>query len=201
MSEISFKKGEFQEFRATVTFYIGDLEFSINKGDHVWFDGYVADFGDGEYEKCSKLKAAIRSNWLEPVEAAVTENKPYRPRMNSVKLSPSAPGKDKRAAQIETEENIVGNVEAASVVHENNMKSWNNNFLVDEESGQLHAEAADSVEDLRTAPCGRIWILEPPLMDVSATGIRERIADGRSPRYLMPEPVWQRICQLGLYTP
>lgn len=61
--------------------------------------------------------------------------------------------------------------------------------------------AAGSVSDLHSGPCGRVLALEPPLMDISATGIRERIADGRSPRYLMPDSVWRRICDSGLYRP
>jgi nicotinate-nucleotide adenylyltransferase len=66
--------------------------------------------------------------------------------------------------------------------------------------GKLMAErAAGSVSDLHDSPGGRILAAEPPLIDISATGIRERIADGRSPRYLMPDSVWRRICDLGLY--
>lgn len=63
----------------------------------------------------------------------------------------------------------------------------------------MAARAASSVEDLHASPGGRVLVLEPPLMDISATGIRQRIADGRSPRYLMPDPVWRKICQIGLY--
>ena len=65
----------------------------------------------------------------------------------------------------------------------------------------MQARAADSVDDLNNSPCGRILVLEPPLMDISATGIRQRIAEGRSPRYLMPDAVWSKIRQLGLYRP
>lgn len=60
--------------------------------------------------------------------------------------------------------------------------------------------AAESVNDLHHSPCGHILVLEPPLMDISATGIRERIAEGRSPRYLMPDSVWRRIYDLRLYS-
>lgn len=63
----------------------------------------------------------------------------------------------------------------------------------------LAARAAGSVDELHASPCGRVIVLEPPLMDISANGIRQRIADGRSPRYLMPDSVWHRICELGLY--
>ena len=58
---------------------------------------------------------------------------------------------------------------------------------------------ADGPEALSSAPCGALLELDPPLLDISATGIRQRIADGRSPRYLTPDSVWQRIQALGLY--
>lgn len=65
---------------------------------------------------------------------------------------------------------------------------------------RLLAERRVSVADaLHRSPAGLCLELAPPLLDISATGIRERIADGRSPRYLMPDPVWQAIRRQGLY--
>lgn len=63
----------------------------------------------------------------------------------------------------------------------------------------LSTRSADLVDDLHGSASGRILVLEPPLMEVSATGIRERIAQGRSPRYLLPDAVWRRIRDAGLY--
>ncbi len=54
-------------------------------------------------------------------------------------------------------------------------------------------------EALHGRPCGAFFKMDPPLLDISATGIRERIGDGRSPRYLMPDPVWWEIRRQGLY--
>ena len=54
-------------------------------------------------------------------------------------------------------------------------------------------------EALHERAFGHFLELDPPLLDISATGIRERIGDGRSPRYLMPDPVWAEIRRLGLY--
>lgn len=56
-----------------------------------------------------------------------------------------------------------------------------------------------SPQALHEVPAGRILELNPPWLDISATGIRERIAAGRSPRYLLPDAVWSEIRQLGLY--
>lgn len=67
-------------------------------------------------------------------------------------------------------------------------------------AARLLSERRTSGPDvLRSSPCGAILQLDPPLLDISATGIRQRIAGGRSPRYLTPDPVWQRIQSLCLY--
>jgi len=63
----------------------------------------------------------------------------------------------------------------------------------------VEARRADSAQALHQTPCGLVLELDPPLLDISATGIRERIADGRSPRYLVPDPVWRTIQSQGLY--
>jgi len=43
-------------------------------------------------------------------------------------------------------------------------------------------------------------LIEMPLMDISATDIRRRVAEGRSVRYLVPEVVREYIQRKGLYT-
>ncbi len=63
----------------------------------------------------------------------------------------------------------------------------------------LRERSVGEAEALYHAPCGHILELDPPLLDISATGIRDRILSGRSPRYLLPDGVWQEIRRLGLY--
>lgn len=63
----------------------------------------------------------------------------------------------------------------------------------------LGQRLVDDVKALNSSPCGHILRLDPPLLDISATGVRERILSGRSPRYLLPDDVWQEIRRLGLY--
>lgn len=63
----------------------------------------------------------------------------------------------------------------------------------------LRERSVSEAEVLYHAPCGHILELDPPLLDISATGIRDRILSGRSPRYLLPDGVWQEIRRLGLY--
>lgn len=64
----------------------------------------------------------------------------------------------------------------------------------------LQERRVSSADQLHSAPGGYCLELDPPLLDISATGIRERILSGRSPRYLLPDPVWQEIRRLGLYS-
>ncbi|MBN7771556.1 nicotinate-nucleotide adenylyltransferase [Marinobacter daepoensis] len=63
----------------------------------------------------------------------------------------------------------------------------------------MAARRTESVSDLQVQPSGRVLELEPPLLDISATGIRQRVAEGRSTRYLTPDTVCQYIEAGGLY--
>ncbi len=56
-----------------------------------------------------------------------------------------------------------------------------------------------SAEDLQHRPNGAVLAHQQRQLPISATEIRELIADGRSPRYLLPDPVWDMIRQRGLY--
>ncbi len=52
---------------------------------------------------------------------------------------------------------------------------------------------------LHEQPAGCVLLQEVTQLDIAATTIRERVAAGRSPRYLLPEPVWDYIQREGLY--
>ncbi|WP_166251839.1 nicotinate-nucleotide adenylyltransferase [Marinobacter salicampi] len=67
-------------------------------------------------------------------------------------------------------------------------------------AGRLLAERrADSPDQLHGRPGGLCLTLDLPLLAISATGIRERIGSGRSPRYLLPDRVWAEIRARKLY--
>lgn len=53
--------------------------------------------------------------------------------------------------------------------------------------------------DLATAPAGRVMPFDMTPLAISATGIRERIAAGRSARYLLPPAVLDYIGNHSLY--
>ena len=58
---------------------------------------------------------------------------------------------------------------------------------------------AEASEELPFAPSGRIVFLEVTQLAISATGIRRLIAEGKSPRYLLPDPVLAMIREERLY--
>ena len=57
----------------------------------------------------------------------------------------------------------------------------------------------ESTEELWQRPCGAVMIHELTPLGISATQIRELVAQGRSPRYLLPDQVWEYIKQHRLY--
>ncbi|MCG5500647.1 nicotinate-nucleotide adenylyltransferase [Ectothiorhodospira lacustris] len=61
------------------------------------------------------------------------------------------------------------------------------------------ARRAENPADLRAAPAGRILCVPVTQLDISATAIRDRVARGGSPRFLLPEPVLTYIHRHGLY--
>ncbi|MEX0731561.1 MAG: nicotinate-nucleotide adenylyltransferase [Aquisalimonadaceae bacterium] len=52
---------------------------------------------------------------------------------------------------------------------------------------------------LRAEPAGRVIFQAVTPLGISATDIRQRLASGRSGRYLMPDAVWDHIRTHGLY--
>lgn len=63
----------------------------------------------------------------------------------------------------------------------------------------LATRGVEGVEALYSQASGLTLELDPPWLDISATGIRERIGRGLSPRYLVPETVLAEIRRIGLY--
>lgn len=63
----------------------------------------------------------------------------------------------------------------------------------------LSSRRAHNAGQLHSQPAGLVFEVEVPLLSISATGIRACIAQGQSPRYLLPDSVWDAIRSNGLY--
>jgi nicotinate-nucleotide adenylyltransferase len=68
--------------------------------------------------------------------------------------------------------------------------------------GELGAWVRDhhkAPQSLKREPSGSLVIVPLSLLEISATQIREQIESGRSPRFLLPDPVWHYIEEKQLY--
>ena len=72
-------------------------------------------------------------------------------------------------------------------------------FVVAPRAGVSEAGFARIVSAIAPAVRSRVKTLNLPEIPESATLIRKLIADGKSIRYLVPEPVWRYILQNNLY--
>jgi nicotinate-nucleotide adenylyltransferase len=57
----------------------------------------------------------------------------------------------------------------------------------------------DDPRRLREAPGGLLYWVRVTQLDISATAIRDLLARGLSPRFLLPDAVLERIRERGLY--
>lgn len=63
----------------------------------------------------------------------------------------------------------------------------------------LQARRVDTPARLRAQSAGCILVWPVTQLDISASRIREEVRRGRSPRYLVPDPVWELIRTEGIY--
>lgn len=68
-----------------------------------------------------------------------------------------------------------------------------------EACAELNKRATDRIEALHEHASGIIYNYAPPPLAISASRIRQLVARGISPRYLLPEVVLQDIMQSNLY--
>ncbi len=64
---------------------------------------------------------------------------------------------------------------------------------------ELEQRRCTDPAELRRSVAGRVCFQSVTPVDISATGIRRALACGRSVRYLVPEPVRERLAREGLY--
>jgi nicotinate-nucleotide adenylyltransferase len=63
----------------------------------------------------------------------------------------------------------------------------------------LRARRVDAAWELQASAFGKIIFLEVTQLAISATGIRGLVAEGKNPRYLLPDAVLAMIQSQGLY--
>lgn len=59
--------------------------------------------------------------------------------------------------------------------------------------------AVDNADALRAQPAGAILFCQVTALDISASDIRARLANGRSPQYLLPDAVLEYLVQEAVY--
>jgi len=74
-------------------------------------------------------------------------------------------------------------------------------FVVAPRGELTEADLDRALDQLDAARRAKIRMLDLPLVAESATLIRNRLAEGKSVRYLVPEPVFRYIAEHGLYRP
>ncbi len=63
----------------------------------------------------------------------------------------------------------------------------------------LRERATDRVEDLKECPAGRVFFQPVTQLAISSTQVRRLIVEGRSVKFLVPDPVSSIIDRQGLY--
>ena len=56
-----------------------------------------------------------------------------------------------------------------------------------------------AARELATRPAGLVTVFRMTALDISSTAIRNAVAEGRSPRYLLPDAVLDYVVARGLY--
>lgn len=63
----------------------------------------------------------------------------------------------------------------------------------------IEARSVESLDELRARPAGAILFRTVTALGFSASGIREQLANGLSPRYLLPDAVLDYLVREGVY--
>jgi hypothetical protein len=112
-SEIEFKRGEFQAFRAVTKVHIGAIGDDLQENEVVLFDGQTMRRGPEEHQ-VANLKGAIKIGWLVPEEQ---EGGSYRPQPADIQVHAAQSqgnkgrGEGRRMTAAADEERDVGNRE------------------------------------------------------------------------------------------
>ena len=138
-----------------------------------------------EFDRYDMVKAAIADNYkLEPCDIEFHLPKPSYTIDTLVVLAEKNP--DKQFKIILGEDNLT------------NFEKWKNHQRLLDDYG-LYVYPRPDVIKSELNHHSHVKIVEAPLLDISATYIRQCIKDNKSVRYLVPEPVEQMIRVRNFY--
>jgi hypothetical protein len=108
-SEIQYKRGDFQPYKAITKVHLGALESDLEEGEVVLYDGTTMRRGPDDVQLAT-LRAAIKVGWLIPEDE---EAQPYVARSAGVEIRPAeSRGRERGPARVmgvvEDEERSVG---------------------------------------------------------------------------------------------
>lgn len=132
-----------------------------------------------EFDRIDMVRAAVADNYkLEASDVEFHLPKPSYTIHTLVHLSEKFPGKEFKV--IMGEDNL------------EQFRKWKNYQEILEQYGlYIYPRPRATESDIKRHP--HVKVIEAPLLDISATYIRECIRNNRSIRYLVPEPVEQMI--------
>lgn len=138
-----------------------------------------------EFDRHDMVKAAISDNYkLEVTDVEFHMPKPSYTIDTLTVLSEKHPGK--QFVVIIGQDNLV------------NFEKWKNHQQILDQYG-LYVYPRPGVTDSPILRHEHVRLIPAPLMDISATYIRQSVQEGKSIRYLVPEPVEQMIRQRNFY--
>lgn len=138
-----------------------------------------------EFDRYDMVKAAISDNYkLEVTDVEFHMPKPSYTIDTLTVLSEKHPGK--QFVDIIGQDNLV------------NFEKWKNHQQILDQYG-LYVYPRPGVTDSPILRHEHVRLIPAPLMDISATYIRQSVQEGKSIRYLVPEPVEQMIRQRNFY--
>jgi len=138
-----------------------------------------------EFDRYDMVRAAVYDNYkLEVSDVEFHLEKPSYTIHTLVHLQEKHP--DKEFKVIMGEDNLT------------NFTRWKNyRQILDHYGLYVYPRPGTQLSELRSHP--HVTVVEAPLLDISATFIRERIRKGQSIRYLVPDTVEEMIRAKGFY--
>jgi hypothetical protein len=148
MPEIQFKKGEFETYRATTKFHLGERQIDVWGGDEIEFDGQIVKY-QGDSFGAPSIRGAIKAGWLVLASDNVSQ---YVPKAGGVVVHPAqSSGRERgepiQMGAIQEEEQEVGVVGD----HKNRVKAALDKAAAPRSRPQPAAVAAEPEDSVETA--------------------------------------------------